>query len=395
MDYNRTEEKNKGGTHMKRCIVATFLSIVLVLSVMLIPASAAGRFTDVKSGDWYETFVTNVAEKGLMNGTSANTFSPKKTLTRAELVQTLYAMAGKPRVIRETSFEDLKQDWYKDAVSWATSAGVTQGLDWKTFGPSNSVTREQAATFLRAYNENVEVHNTISDRSLDSYRDKALVADWSAPSLRWAVDKGLVKSTSTTSLLLEPRRSITRAELAVMLTNYEKLTYPEPKEAGENLYPEILQDLAGRSFVFASGAGAWGNVLSVKDNGEFEGYYRDTDAMGGEGYDATRAFCNYTGTFYVKKKVSDTAYVLGIRDLKMKNTPGESFIQDRILMTATAPYGLDNVDDLYLYLPGKTTADLPEDYKTWDRSAAETSSLPNYGLYNINAGYGWYESSEN
>ena len=364
-------------------------------SVMLIPASAAGRFTDVKSGDWYETFVTNVAEKGLMNGTSANTFSPKKTLTRAELVQTLYAMAGKPRVIRETSFEDLKQDWYKDAVSWATSAGVTQGLDWKTFGPSNSVTREQAATFLRAYNENVEVHNTISDRSLDSYRDKALVADWSAPSLRWAVDKGLVKSTSATSLLLEPRRSITRAELAVMLTNYEKLTYPEPKEAGENLYPEILQDLAGRSFVFASGAGAWGNVLSVKDNGEFEGYYRDTDAMGGEGYDATRAFCNYTGTFYVKKKVSDTAYVLGIRDLKMKNTPGESFIQDRILMTATAPYGLDNVDDLYLYLPGKTTADLPEDYKTWDRSAAETSSLPNYGLYNINAGYGWYESSEN
>ena len=133
----------------------------------------------------------------------------------------------------------------------------------------------------------------------------------------------------------------------------------------------------------------------MKDNGEFEGYYRDTDAMGGEGYDATRAFCNYTGTFYVKKKVSDTAYVLGIRDLKMKNTPGESFIQDRILMTATAPYGLDNVDDLYLYLPGKTTADLPEDYKTWDRSAAETSSLPNYGLYNINAGYGWYESSEN
>lgn len=170
MDYNRTEEKNKGGTHMKRCIVATFLSIVLVLSVMLIPASAAGRFTDVKSGDWYETFVTNVAEKGLMNGTSANTFSPKKTLTRAELVQTLYAMAGKPRVIRETSFEDLKQDWYKDAVSWATSAGVTQGLDWKTFGPSNSVTREQAATFLRAYNENVEVHNTISDRSLDRDR---------------------------------------------------------------------------------------------------------------------------------------------------------------------------------------------------------------------------------
>lgn len=365
---------------------------IFLVALMSIQAFAVTSFSDVKPGSWYASYVDYVVEKGLMSGTSEKSFAPDKQVTRAEICQILYAMAGKPSVVEETYFEDLTQNWYKKAVIWAGNAGVTSGLDYKHFAPGNGVTREQAATFLRSYAKQVGIRNVRVDATLSAYKDASSVSSWAKDAVSWAVAKGLLKSASSKEMILNPKRIIKRSELATILTNYTKLEYPDPAEASQNLYTEIFADLEGRTFNFLSGAGAWNNYLEVQDNGEFAGYYHDTDAYGGNGYNATRVFCKYSGRFYIKGKKDDHTYVLGITNMKMENTPGASFISDHVLMIASSPYGLDNAEDIVLYLPGKPINDLSEEFLGWTRYGYDLSggTLSGYGLYNVNEGQGWY-----
>lgn len=373
-----------GGAYMKK-IAAGLVSLALILSLCGVPAMASKEYTDVKKGAWYESFVQYVVEKGLMTGTSETAFAPNKQVTRAELVQTLYAMAGKPGVVKKSYYKDLNQNWYKNAVVWASCAGVTRGLDYEHFGPSNGVTREQVATFLRAYSKRVEVRNVTEASDIGIYRDASAVSEWAKDSIKWAVAKGLLNSASTKEKTLNPKGIIKRSELATILTKYSQLEYSLPKEANQNLYKEVLEELNGRQFTFASGAGAWSNVLEVRENGSFIGYYHDSDT-----YEV--AFCKYSGIFFVKKKIDDNTYILGIKDLKIENTPGESFWSKEFLMTAAAPYGLENSGDVYLYLPGTPTKDLPEAFREWNPNARKAGALAEYGLYNINEQQGWCES---
>ena len=367
-------------------IITGLVSLILVLSLCGTSVMAAKEYTDVKKGSWYESYVQYVSEKGLLTGTSETTFAPEKQVTRAELVQTLYAMAGKPGVVKKSYFKDLSQNWYKNAVIWATSAGVTRGFDYEHFGPSNGVTREQVATFLRAYSKRVEVRNTTEMTDIGVYKDAGEVSKWAVDNVKWAVAKGLLDSASTKEKVLNPKGIIKRSELATILTKYSQLKYPLPKEANQGLFKKVLEELNGRQFTFASGAGAWSNVMEIRDDGSFIGYYHDADT-----YEV--AFCKYSGTFYVKKKINDHTYALGIKDLIIENTPGESFWSKEFLMTAAAPYGLENSGDVYLYMPGIPTKDLPEAFRGWNPNARKDGELSEYGLYNINEQQGWCESN--
>ena len=51
-----------------------------------------GKFTDVKADAYYAPYVNWAAEKGIVNGTSATTFSPDTNITREQMA---VIMAGK------------------------------------------------------------------------------------------------------------------------------------------------------------------------------------------------------------------------------------------------------------------------------------------------------------
>ena len=55
-------------------------------------------FTDVKKSDWSFGDIAYVYEKGLMQGTSATTFSPKMTTSRGMIVTILLRLEGEPVV---------------------------------------------------------------------------------------------------------------------------------------------------------------------------------------------------------------------------------------------------------------------------------------------------------
>lgn len=58
-------------------------------------------FKDVPKDEWYYKAVQHVYNAGLMNGTSADTFEPEKTLTRAEMAQVLVNLCKKLDDIKE------------------------------------------------------------------------------------------------------------------------------------------------------------------------------------------------------------------------------------------------------------------------------------------------------
>lgn len=108
------------------------------------------RFTDVPSNAYYAGAVDWAVKQGITSGTSAATFSPNAGCTRAQMVTFLWRAAGSPKATRSANpFTDVKADaYYYDAVLWAVEQGITSGTTASTFAPDTTCTRAHAVTFL-------------------------------------------------------------------------------------------------------------------------------------------------------------------------------------------------------------------------------------------------------
>ena len=100
--------------------------------------------------DWFYLPVMWAVQNNVTGGTSPTTFSPNAFCTRAQVATFLYAAQGKPSVkTTENTFTDVPDNaWYLMPVLWALENGVTGGIAPGQFGPDNTCTRAQIATFL-------------------------------------------------------------------------------------------------------------------------------------------------------------------------------------------------------------------------------------------------------
>lgn len=112
------------------------------------PKSSVNPFTDVKPGAYYYDAVLWAVENGIAVGTSATTFSPDATCTRAQIVTFLYRAEGAVATGSNPFTDVAASAYYADAVKWAAAEGVTAGTSETTFSPDASCTRAQIVTFL-------------------------------------------------------------------------------------------------------------------------------------------------------------------------------------------------------------------------------------------------------
>ena len=83
-------------------------------------------FTDVSESDWFFNDVKFVYQNGLMNGTSATTFSPEGTTSRGMIVTILWRMAGSPDMedkIWGYPFADVDPMWTPRPITAQRSTG--------------------------------------------------------------------------------------------------------------------------------------------------------------------------------------------------------------------------------------------------------------------------------
>ena len=113
------------------------------------PESDYGPFRDVPKDAYYRKAVLWAAGEGITSGTSATTFSPNATVTRAQTVTFLWRWEGEPEADQRSGFRDVPTgQYYSEAVSWAVEAGITTGTGTTTFSPGQTCTRAQIVTFL-------------------------------------------------------------------------------------------------------------------------------------------------------------------------------------------------------------------------------------------------------
>lgn len=106
-------------------------------------------FSDVGGGSWYYNAVSYVVQEQLFNGTSATTFSPDGSMTRSMFATVLHRFMGKPAATAALSFSDtVSGTWYSDAVAWASEKGYVNGTGNNRFSPEAEISLEQMLTVL-------------------------------------------------------------------------------------------------------------------------------------------------------------------------------------------------------------------------------------------------------
>ena len=163
-----------------------------------------GVFVDVPEGSYYEEAVDWAVENGITTGTGNNYFTPDGICTRAQAVTFLWRVAGSPTPKTEAMvFEDvLDGSYYYEAVLWAVENGITVGTSATTFSPELTCSRAHIVTFLwRAANSpSVKMDNPFTDVAADAYYIDAVL--WA---VKHKITVGTTLSTFSPDEGLHPR----------------------------------------------------------------------------------------------------------------------------------------------------------------------------------------------
>ena len=190
-------------------------------------AQCPGRnFSDMPAPSWWShAGLDYCVEHGILSGVGGGRISPSGLTTRAQFVQMLYSIHGKPAVSGALPFTDLPEGWYRDAILWAYQTGVTSGTSDTTFGPYDPVTRAQVATFLMKYAKTVcNIKPTWTPADLSKYPDVNKVPSWALGAMQDAVALGLISGSKASDgkVYLDPNGNAPREQVATILMQFCK-----------------------------------------------------------------------------------------------------------------------------------------------------------------------------
>ena len=193
------------------------------------PEPVTDLFRDVAEGKWYVPNVQYVYDKGLMSGNDG-LFNPTGNVTRAQVVTTLYRLAGSPEVTDYSACDELSDvlpgKYYTDPVCWAYNTGVTTGnTSTMTFNVSTPVTRQQLASFFYRYAE-YKGYDISESADISTMLNADKVSSYALTYVKWAVGAGIISGSETTGANgavvydLKPQATATRAQLAAILQRF-------------------------------------------------------------------------------------------------------------------------------------------------------------------------------
>lgn len=190
---------------------------------------------------------------------------------------------------------------------------------------------------------------------------------------------------------------VTETNIVKAIYEATQVSHPEsmPLSAGEDEqsipspnpvnYQDVddleYSDLYGMEFWFSSGAGAWRTTLEIMPDGTFNGYFSDSDVD-------IMYECYFNGQFSPLEKTGDYEYSMNCETLVAKGVKGDERIENGLKIITSTPYGFDDADEFKLYLPGKKTSELPEEFLSWADSESK-DVLITYGLYNVRGEQGF------
>lgn len=165
-------------------------------------------FADVSAEEYYYEAVKWASENGVTGGIGENLFGAKLPCTRAQIVTFQWRAAGSPEPKGMSGFVDVSADaYYAKAVAWAVEQGIVSGTSATTFSPDAVCTRAQSVAFLyRAFGTRTDKAAGFSDVSADAYY---------ADAVAWAVENGVASGIG--GGLFAPDQDCARGQIVAFL----------------------------------------------------------------------------------------------------------------------------------------------------------------------------------
>ena len=209
--------------------ISLILALVMLLSCCLcVPALAANvtDFTDVPADAWYRDYLAYATENGMINGTSATTFSPSDTMTRGMFIAIL-GRAFSDGTETGTKFTDVPENqYYYHYVYWGVKYGVTYGTSETTFEPDKKISRQQMATMVGRAIKSMGLNMTKKNDSNYSFSDANQIDDYAKEGIQTCWEYGLM--LGDTNGTFRPQSNVTRAEgTAVLVRFVQGIIWPD------------------------------------------------------------------------------------------------------------------------------------------------------------------------
>ena len=192
------------------------------LSLSVLFLREENPFLDINETHFFYDSVLWAVEKGITNGTGADTFGPLGECNRAQVVTFLWRAAGSPAPeSRENPFTDVPEGvWFTDAILWAVEQGITNGLTETTFGPGTVCNRAQVVTFLW------RAAGSPAPGSPENPFTDVPEGGWFTDAVLWALENGITEGTSAAAF--SPGSQCLRAQVVTFLHRADRLPKPEP-----------------------------------------------------------------------------------------------------------------------------------------------------------------------
>lgn len=185
------------------------------VQITLQPNTTSQHFTDLGRYSWAAAAVDYLYENGISTGTGNGRYQPAAAMTRGDFMVML--VRGLSLSATGDNFPDVPADsYYAQAVATAKALGIAGGYEDGTFRPRNTLSRQEAMVFLqRALQAAGWYLGDGSEATLALFPDGGQVAGFARGAVAAMVERGILYGSSGGKL--NPRGSLTRAEMAVLL----------------------------------------------------------------------------------------------------------------------------------------------------------------------------------
>jgi len=162
----------------------------------------AKSFNDM-ADHWAKDAVEFASSRELFNGVGNDAFGPDRSMTRGMVGTVLARLAGADTAGGET--------WYAKGTVWAVENGISDGT-----APEQPVTREQLAAMLYRYAGSPAVSGELGFDDADS------ISAWARDAVRWCVDNGILNGVGGNRMT--PQDLARRGQVAAMLMRFLQAT---------------------------------------------------------------------------------------------------------------------------------------------------------------------------
>ena len=173
------------------------------------------KFSDVPDKYWARPFIVALVDRKIFTDFTDNKFRPDEPMTRAELARLIQRMSDQEPIRKPIDFKDVNDNSpVAPAIDHTVKTGYLKGYPNNEFRPDKNIPRLEVIAAL-ASGLNLK-RSAKASKTLQIYTDRTKVPKWAVDKVAAATEAGIVVNHPKRALL-QPNRTATRAEVAVMI----------------------------------------------------------------------------------------------------------------------------------------------------------------------------------